>query len=345
MPAKLRTGSSRSQDIRDALHRADHILAITHVAPDGDAIGSLTAVGVALQQLGRPAALVCDDGVPSRFLYLPLAGAIKKTPDHGRPYDLIIALDAGDTDRLGEAYATLPEPKPPLINIDHHVTNTQYGQINLVDASATSTAEILFRLLPELGATFTPELAACLLTGLVADTLGFRTSGVTAATLKAASVLVEAGADLYAITTQALTLKPLSTILLWRLGLEKMRLEEGVAWTSFSWAERQALGHGSSHADGLGNLLADTYEVAMSVTLLEQPDGRVTVGFRCRPPYNVADLAQELGGGGHRLAAGCTLPGPLDAAEALVVARCQAAIRQQRAALAQEMLAGVGEDR
>lgn len=325
--------ASTVEAIRRALANAQTVLVITHVGPDGDAISVLTATGLALQQLDKTFTLVCDDGLPARFTYLPMAQDVVTRPSDKLVYDLIIALDAGDLERLGEAYVQLPEPKPPLINIDHHLTNTLFGQVNLVDPRANATAEILYFLLPKLDVILTADLATCLLTGIVTDTMGFRTAGVTANTLKAAGTLVEAGADLFEVTTKALTLKDFTTLQLWQKGLDNMRLEAGVLWTSISNVERLAAGHGGSSSFGLGNILADVYQAAMSVVLMEMSDGRVSVSLRCRPPYSVAELAVELGGGGHPLAAGCTLDGPLDKAEAEVVTKSKVAIRQQRAML------------
>jgi phosphoesterase RecJ-like protein len=318
---------------------ADRILVITHVAPDGDALGSLTAVGLILEQLGKRFSLVCDDGLLPRFRYLPLSSHVRYAPDSQRRYDLVIAVDAGDLERMGQAYAGLPEPKPPIINIDHHITNTRFGRLNLVCEDCNATAEVLYHLLPFLKVELTRNLAICLLTGLVTDTLSFRTAGVTGTTLAVASALVEAGADMFTITTLALNLKELSTLLIWQKGLSNMKVENGLLWTTISDAERTETGHRGGSSFGLGNMMADVYEAAMSAVLLEQGDGRVSVGFRCRPPYSVAELAQSLGGGGHHLAAGCMLDGPLHEAEALVVARCLESIQQQQAANGELMTA------
>jgi bifunctional oligoribonuclease and PAP phosphatase NrnA len=322
-----------ANDIAAVIERAGHILVVTHIAPDGDALGSLTAFGLLLQQLGKQSTLVVDDGLPDRFDFLPLADQVRTTPDPAVVYDLLVTLDSGDTERLGKAYTSLPDPRPFIINIDHHITNTRYGQINVIDPQASSTTEILCHLLPQLGVGLTYDIAVCLLTGLLTDTLGLRTASVTAETLRVASALVETGADLFTILTQALIVKPLSTLYLWQKGLNNVQLSDGLIWTSLSREERAAIGHTSSGTDGLGNMLADIHPVAMSAVLQEMEDGRIIVGFRCRPPYNVADLAAKLGGGGHHLASGCTLDGPLEEAEARVVASCQAAIRQQRAIL------------
>lgn len=321
------------QSAAAAIERANHVLVITHINPDGDAVGSLTATGLALQQSGKQVTLVCDDKVPERFRFLRLADQVQWAPAPDVFYDLIIAVDCGDELRMGQAYANLAEPKPDVINVDHHITNTEFGTINLVDPQAASTTQILYELFTRVGLTLTADMALSLLTGLVTDTLGFRTVGVTARTLAIAGALMEAGADLSLVTMQALNLKPLGILLLWRVGLNNMKLEDGLIWTSISYKEQEAIEYVSSGTTGLVNLLADVEQAAISAVLMEMSDGSVRVGFRCRPPYSVAELALNLGGGGHPLAAGCTLAGPLVRAEELVVQLSKEEIRQQEAYL------------
>jgi bifunctional oligoribonuclease and PAP phosphatase NrnA len=319
--------------VKTAVIQANHIMLVTHVAPDGDAIGSLTAAGLALRQLQKRVTLMCDDPAPPRFHYLSLVDRITPKHETNADYDLIIALDCGDAERMGNVYQNLPNQDLPLINIDHHVTNNNFGTINIVDLAANATTEILFDLLPVLGVTLTQEIAMSLLTGLVTDTLGFRTNGVTAHTLTAAGKLIEAGADLPLITMQGLILKPISTLLLWQKGLNNMRIDDGLIWATITAKERKEVGHMASSSSGLVNILAEVQSAAMSAVLLEMDNGTVSVGFRCRPPYKVSELAMNLGGGGHDLAAGCTLESSLDKAESLVVALAKESIQQQRAFL------------
>ncbi|MBP8947926.1 MAG: DHH family phosphoesterase, partial [Candidatus Promineofilum sp.] len=131
--------------IQFAIEKANRVLVIAHMDPDGDAIGSLTAVGQALQQLGKRVTLACDDAVPQRFHYLPLAADVRRAPNTDIHYDLVIAVDCADESRMGWAYAALPDPKPTLANIDHHITNTRFGAFNIIEPDASSTAEILCR--------------------------------------------------------------------------------------------------------------------------------------------------------------------------------------------------------
>jgi bifunctional oligoribonuclease and PAP phosphatase NrnA len=314
--------------IKQAITNAQSILIVTHVDPDGDAIGSLTAVGNGLAHLGKQVTMACDDNVPGRFRFLPLTDKVQKGVSSAATFDLMIALDCGDESRMGRTFVDLNQ-KPPLINIDHHVTNTNFGQINLVDAQATSTTEILYELFIAIGIDVTADIALSLLTGLVTDTLGFRTVGVTPRTMKITSALMAAGADLSLVTMLALNLKPMSTIRLWQLGLNNLKLDSGLVWTSLTYKAQQAIGFNSPSSAGLVNMLANVEEAAMSAVLLEQQDGSVRVGFRCRPPYSVSEVALNLGGGGHPLAAGCSLDGPLAKAESLVVGMCKESIAQQ----------------
>lgn len=325
------------QTILTAVQQAEKILVITHVGPDGDALGAITAMGVALQQMGKQATLLCDDPVPERFNYLPMVRRVQP-PNENRSanYDLLIAVDCGDETRMGQSYATIATAIPTTINIDHHVTNTYFGDIQLVVPEAVSATEILYDLFCKMGLTITTDLAMCLLTGVITDTLGFRTVGVTAKTLRIASELMEAGADLPLITARGLSSHPYSTAQLWQIGLNNMRLEDGLIWTKIDNVQREAIGYHNTSTGGLVNFLGNVNQAAISAVLLEMGDGTVRVGFRCNPPYSVSELALNLGGGGHPLASGCSLEGPLDKAEALVVAMGKETIRQQRASFSQD---------
>lgn len=328
--------------IQAALNQAYNILVITHIAPDGDAIGSLTGMGLILRQLGKNPTLACDDPVPEYLYFLECATTVRQ-PDIQGQFDLVIGVDCGDEERMGQSLAGLDTPRPPIINIDHHITNTRFGQINLVDEVATSTAEILYNLCVAFGWTLTPDIARSLLTGVVTDTLGFRIVGVTPQTIQAASALMGAGADLAAITMQALNLKPLSTLRMYQKGLSNMQFQDGLLWTTISYAEQLAAGYAQANSAGLVSMLGNTSEAAFGVVIMELANGRVNAGFRCRPPWNVAELATSLGGGGHALASGCTIPGPLAEAEQLIVVRSLAEIKQQAAAQAAVAQAAVAQ--
>lgn len=305
--------------IQQILDGASRVLVTTHISPDGDALGSLTAWGVALRQLDKQPTLVCDDKLDERYHFLPLADEVVRKVKSKDRFDAVIVVDCGDLERSGRALKPLAKKMPPLINIDHHISNTCFGTVNLVEPHTTATAEILADLFPRLGVTIDESLATCLLTGLVTDTQAFRIPAVTANTLEVASRLVAAGADLPEITMRTLVVKPRSTIELWRVGLNNMQLSDGVAWTTLSQEEQQSVGDNGAYHDGLNNILSEIEEAAAGIVFTEREDGRVKVGFRSRPPIDVAAVATLLGGGGHRQAAGALVDGPLEEAVERVV--------------------------
>lgn len=317
-----------TKEFQLAIEQASHISVFTHVGPDGDALGSLTAMGQVLLAAGKTVTLIVDSPIPPRFAYLTLIDTVRDKMDAAVTSDLIIALDCGDEQRLGRPFEQLAV-KPPVINIDHHVTNPRFGSLNWINAKATSTAEMLYVLFSDMGVTLTPAMATSLLTGMVTDTLGFRTPNVTGDTLRISGLLVDAGADLPLITMQTLNLQPMSTVRLWQVGLNEMKLEDGLLWTAISRDDRARIGHKGDSSSGLVNFLADVDKAAVGVVLLEMDDGSIRVGLRCRPPFDVSELAMELGGGGHPQAAGCTLDGPLAKAEAMIVDKCKELISQQ----------------
>ena len=317
-------------EIGRKIQTSDNILVLTHTSPDGDALGSLTAVGSWLKREGKQVTLGVDGGMMRRFDYLPLADAVRSKP--GGSHDLLIALDCGDAERMGESYSGLKE-KPFLINIDHHATNPNFGDINWVDPSAASTAEMLYFLMRENGVTIDLDIANSLLTGIITDTQSFSTSNVTARSLEAASGLIEAGADLPAITQMAFSVKPLAAMRLWAIGLSNMLVEDGLAWVTLSLRDRQRAGYEGSGSAGLVTQLVNIQEACMSAVLLEKDDGYISVSMRSRQPFRVSDVAVSFGGGGHPQAAGCRLDMPLENAELFIVDACKRALLEQKDAL------------
>lgn len=321
------------QTIKELITSAQDILVVTHLSPDGDALGSLSAMGQALIHLGKQVTLACDDLPQERFLYLPLLDRVQKKFDPYPRFDLLIAVDCGDEQRMGRLFERMPYPRPPILNIDHHITNTLFGTVNFIDGEATATAEILTEMLPALGVPITYDLAMSLMTGLVTDTLCFRTSNVNAKTLQIASQLMTAGADLATITREALILRSYAGLRLISVALKNMQLEDGVCWTVIPLKDQREIGEEASSSLGVANLLSDVYEAQMSVVFTEKEGRRITVGLRSRPPFDVSELATELGGGGHKYASGCTMTGRVVNAVSLVIPKATASIKAQKRAL------------
>ncbi|MGQ9489614.1 MAG: DHH family phosphoesterase [Anaerolineae bacterium] len=317
MPAP---GPSSLAEIAGALQSAGRVLAICHTSPDGDAIGSLLGLAWVLRALPRPPtlALACGDPVPEQLAFLPGADEIVSTRPAG-PWDAVVALDASDAERLGDPFTPTEYGAAPVIVLDHHVTNLCFGTLNYVDTQAAATAQIVLDLADALQAPISHPAAVCLLTGLVTDTLSFRTSNVTARTLRAAARLVEAGADISDIAQRSLFTRPLALLRLWGAALSRMQLVDGVLWTEVSRAMRDQAGLKGSNESGLSSQLINAAEARIAAVFSETADGQVEISLRARAGYDVATLALHLGGGGHPEAAGCTLKGTLAEVEAQVL--------------------------
>lgn len=299
------------------LSEARRPLLVTHVAPDGDAIGSLLSMGWVLLAQGKSPTLACQDAFPRRFAFLPGFEKVVQDPPPG-PYDLLVTFDCSDLDRIGRIGQSIGRGLP-LLNIDHHVTNTRFGTVDLVAEDAVSTTHILYHLIRHLPHPIDKRIATCLLTGLVTDTRGFRTANVTPEVFHIAVELMEIGAPLATITRNSLDRRPLAALRLWGAGLTRLQSADGVVWTTLPVSVQQTIGHDGYGDAGLANLLISAEEARVAVVFTEQPDGAVEVGFRAIPGFDVSHIALQLGGGGHALAAGCRIPGPLEAAQRRVL--------------------------
>ncbi|MCS6845385.1 MAG: bifunctional oligoribonuclease/PAP phosphatase NrnA [Caldilineales bacterium] len=316
--------------VRSCLTAARRVLLISHVAPDGDAIGSLLGLYALLQEQGYQATPANPDEVPPFLRFLPGWEDVVQQADE--EFDLVVALDSSDLPRLGALFDPQRYGHLPLVNVDHHVTNLGYGTVNVVDPSASSTCEVVYRLALALGWPISPRSAQCLLTGIVTDTQGFRTANVTADLLGIAQRLMEAGASLPLITENAFGRSSLASICLWGQALTNVRLEDRIIWTAIPLNAR-ARCYGVEQSDtGLASFLVAAEEADVSVVLTERKDGKVDVGLRAKRPFDVSQVALSLGGGGHPLAAGCTLAVDLETAQRLVLAALRPALEAQRAA-------------
>ncbi|MFN8376139.1 MAG: DHH family phosphoesterase [Anaerolineae bacterium] len=199
----------------EAVNNAASILIVTHVSPDGDAIGSMLGLANALRERGKSVVTAVDGGSPQVFQFLQNSNLIATKLETGT-WDLMISVDASDEPRTGLVGAYGRAHCKTVINLDHHETNTNFGDIFLVMPQAVSATEIVFYWLRELQHPLSREVAMALLTGLVTDTISFRTSNVQASTMIVAQQLMEAGAPLHEITQRVLESKPFSSIALQR---------------------------------------------------------------------------------------------------------------------------------
>jgi bifunctional oligoribonuclease and PAP phosphatase NrnA len=305
---------SDSFAIGENLRQAQQVLIVSHVRPDGDAIGSLLGLGLSLQQTGKKVQMVLADGVPVAFRHLAGSGQITKQPKG--PFDLIAVVDASDLPRVGKALDGLPGPD---VNIDHHITNLNFARLNLVEPKAVATSAILAEHLPEWGLPITPEIASALLTGIISDTLGFRTSNMTAKTLRIAANLMEIGTDMPELYNRALVRRSFAATRYWAVGLNRMERQGRLVWTSLTQADRAAIDYPGNDDADLINILSSIEEIDVAVIFVEQRGGRVKMSWRAVPGIDVSAVALTFGGGGHAAAAGAEIQGSLAEVQAKVL--------------------------
>jgi phosphoesterase RecJ-like protein len=316
----------------DAVRQAQTILIVTHIKPDGDAIGSLLGLAGALREMGKMVDAAVDGG-PQEFLkFLAGSETIIDNLDQGQ-WDLMISVDASDEERTGGAGAYGRAHSAVLINLDHHPTNTLFGSIHLIQAEAASAAEVVFEWLERMQHPLSAPVAAALLTGVVTDTIGFRTSNVTPRTLEIAQHLMQAGAPLHEIVSRTLATKPYSHIDLWRRVFATVQLADGIISAVITPDDIKMAGLTESTDGGLVGVLISVEEAAVAVVFKVQTDGTVELSLRSKPAFDVSGVALALGGGGHKQAAGATVSGTIDAVRERVMPMLRTAVQQGRAAL------------
>jgi phosphoesterase RecJ-like protein len=319
----------------ELIQRSTRPLLICHVYPDGDAIGSLLGLGLGLRALGKTPTLACEHPSPPKFSFLSGYDTIVNTLDSDQ-FDLVIGLDSSDLARLGNVYDADRLHGIPLVIIDHHATNLYFGDVNLVDPTVASTAQLVLALLDHLGVPVEQDIANCLLTGITTDTVGFRTANVTPQVMKDTMRLMEAGASLSLVAQRSFNQRPLIELSLLARGLGRLEAEHGLAYSEILLADRRACGYQGGGDVGLVGMLARTKEVHIAAVFVEKENNEVEVGFRADPGYDVAQVALGLGGGGHAAASGCTVPGSLEAVKARVLPLLRAALDEQRKQVVEE---------
>jgi phosphoesterase RecJ-like protein len=304
---QMKISKSDLTEARERIAQAEKILVVSHVKPDGDAVGSVLGIGNALIDAGKQVEMVLEDGMSARYKFMSGSKKIKKKMSI-EP-DLVIAVDCGDRQRFGKIDDEIKEVD---INIDHHPTNTKFARVNLVDSVAASTTQILAKILPALDLVITPPIAEVLLTGIITDTIGFRTISTNADALRTAAELLDLGLDMHDIYQKSVTGKSFVSVKYWGAGLSKIQKDGQVAWTTLTEVDRNATGYRGRDDADLVNLLSSINEVSVILTFIEQNAEEVKVSWRAKKGYDVSKLAENFGGGGHIAAAGANIAGTMD---------------------------------
>jgi len=313
------------QQISALLSQAHSVVVVSHIRPDGDAIGSLLGMGLALLHAGKKVQMVLQDGLPGKYSFLPGSGLVQQAIE--APFDTLIVVDCSDLERTG---VILQGQNPPDLVIDHHKTNLAFGSLNYVEPQVVATAAILAEKLPVWGLEVNKEVAACLLTGILGDTIGFRTTNMSPNALRIAADLMEKGADLPTIYQKTLLSRSIAELRYWGQGLINIRYEDGLLWTTLTLDDRIKAAYPENDDADLINLLSSAADFLVVVLFIEQADGRVKVSWRSAEGIDVSQVAFEFGGGGHAAAAGADIDGSLDKVVELVLTKTKKLLGDRR---------------
>ncbi len=304
-----------SQNIKDHIDEAEKILLICHYNPDGDALGAILAMANYLTEQEKQLTAWCFDPLPANFSWLPNSQLL--TDSHlifTKSYDLVIILDCGNYSRTKAEDLLAVLPPHIKINIDHHPSNDNFGDINLVLPQASSTTEILHRLLKDWNEDVSQNVATCLACGLVTDTGGFVNAATNYLTLETAGDLIKAGVSLNRIISITSGSQSINNLKLWGVALARLKKNNkyGLIYT---WLTREDFTNcelTGDRTEGLANFLQTIKEARIILVLAETEDGFIKGSLRTTENnIDLNKLAGLLGGGGHQKAAGFRLPGRL----------------------------------
>lgn len=308
----------------ELVERKSRFAITSHARPDGDSLGSSLGLHTLLRALGKSSDVIMRDPVPAAYRRLPGADEVRVAASIGDGYDAVFVIECSDITRPGLADLD----RQFVVNIDHHSTTALFGSINWIDSTASAVGEMIYNLSKAIGVRVGSEIAECVYTALLTDTGSFHFSNTTERTFKIASELVRAGVKPARTAQAVFNSYPWSKLQLLGEVLATARHDESgrVAWLRQSLAMRERARATDEDSDNFVNYPMSVLEVETVAFLKESAPGVYRVSLRSKNGTNVARVAEMFGGGGHRNAAGCTLRGTWDEAEALLIPALQDAV-------------------
>ncbi len=296
------------------LANARDVTLLSHINPDADTLGSALAVGLALHRRGVAVRVAFGEPevVPESLKALDTAGLLVHRDEVPAEPELLVVMDTGSLQRLGPLAGRVAAAKGPVIVIDHHVSNTRYGTVHCIDDHAEATALIALKLLDEMDVEIDEPIARCIYAGLVTDTGGFRKAGPAAH--ETAARLLQTGVDAYSVTRPLMDAHPFAYLGMLSRVLAKAELDQeaagGLGLVHAVVSLDDARGVRSEEVESVIDVVRSTSEAEVAAVLKELRPGFWSVSLRAVSQVDVREVAQVLGGGGHRLAAGFTFDGP-----------------------------------
>ena len=302
------------------LKNSQNILLATHANPDGDAVGSLIAMGLCLDSLNKEITMYNESPIPAVYRFLPSVNRVESIIEKKTIFNTAVVLDCGGIERIGKAAPSICQ-FPVIINIDHHATNTGFGNLRLIDSTACATAEIIYRIIKALGVPITKDMAVCLYTGILTDTGSFRFSNTNRAAFTICEEMVDRGVNPYHIAQRVYGTYSLGRIKLLNLALDSIEisLNGKLSLMTLTSEMLKETGTQPEDADGLINYARRIEDVKVAVLIQESPDGggaknnssRYHVSLRSDGSVDVATIASAFGGGGHESASGFNIESTL----------------------------------
>lgn len=303
--------------ISEYLRRSTKVLLASHKNPDGDAVGSCIALGLALRSIGKAVTVYNESRVPAVFRYMPEVCIMTQSPGPITDFDTAVVLDCGDLHRIGDLYKSI-EKIPVVLNIDHHQTNTRFGNARLIKPEACSTSEIIHDVITDLNIEISREMAFAIYTGIMSDTGSFRFSNTTRKSFEICADMVERGADPYTVAQNIYSPYSLGRIKLLNMVLESIELSKNGKLSLMSLTQRMLRETGTSAEDvnGLVNYAKHIEDVKVAAFIQEaenqaqverrEDETLYYVSLRSDGTIDVSSFAATFGGGGHSTAAGFT---------------------------------------
>jgi len=312
------------QHIKDG----QHILIASHAEPDGDSVGSLVALGLALAKLDKKITMYNPSPIPAVYRFLPGADRIVRQIKNVDRYDLALVLDCGDLVRIGETSAEVGKI-PVLINIDHHVSNTGFGHIQLIDTNACATAEIVYRLINTLQIPFDKAIATSIYTGILTDTGSFRFSNTNQAAFAISKAMTDAGVEPHNVAQRVFGTYSLGRIKLLNMALNSIEISNNgkLSMMTVTRSMLNTTGTSTEDIDGMINYARRIEDVKIATLIHEIKNGagkfanmnRYHVSLRSDSSVDVAKIAGKFGGGGHTSAAGFQIESTLVALKTKII--------------------------
>ena len=303
------------------LREKQRFVVVSHLRPDGDALGCQLAVGLSLRAAGKDVTLWNEDGMLDKLRFLPGSELVTRPPARTEDFEVLVALDTAAYLRLGTPLQSIGRVDVTL-NLDHHVSNVGYGDLAYVDATAPATGQILYELFESQQIPLTPEIATNLFAAISTDTGSFQYAQTSARTYEIGAALIRAGVNVGELSRELYESYPLRRLELLRALLNSLKLTAGGRAASFALAleTARALGAIVEDNEGLIDHLRAIDTVVVAAFFEELPEGLVRISLRSKTPaVDVSAICARYGGGGHRLAAGARLRGTLAEVETRVL--------------------------